>query len=166
MSVNIISSTISNNGNIGRLIVSIVVSQRTGRRFDTNCGQPLFVSLCQALNLTLPPTAHEYNGYQPSSGVSLRQTSDESRGNIVLSYLWYRSTERSTSGMGLWGLNPNFKKESSSISIMLWNYSVKKHSSLNCDYQWYIIRRLRKIRIRVLLNKAFHTEVDVPIMHY
>ena len=61
-------------------MVSIVASQHTVRGFDNNCGQLLFVSLGKALNMTVPPTTHEYNGYQPKSlGVSLRQTSVLSR---------------------------------------------------------------------------------------
>ena len=45
-------------GECGGLMVSVVVSELTGREFDTNSGQPLFVSLGKALNLTLPPTTH------------------------------------------------------------------------------------------------------------
>ena len=41
-------------------MVSVMASQPTGHGFDTNCGQPLFVSLGKALNLTQPLTTHEY----------------------------------------------------------------------------------------------------------
>ena len=81
-------------GEHGDLMVSIVASQHTGRGFDTNCGQPLFVFLGKALNLTSPLTTHEYNGYQSSWGVILQQTGVLSRGDIVLSCLRYRNRKK------------------------------------------------------------------------